>query len=80
LVDLCVVGDVAGENQRAVELGRELGEALLEALVLIGEGELGALAVAGLGNAVGDRMLGQKARDQNALVCKKSHVFSNGEC
>lgn len=33
LVDLRVVGDVAGKNQRAVELGGELGDAIQKAFV-----------------------------------------------
>ena len=42
-VDLGVVGDVAVEDEGRAELGGELGDALLEALALVAEGELGAL-------------------------------------
>jgi hypothetical protein len=61
-VDLRVVGDVAGEDQVAAELFGELGDAILEAFVLVGEGELCSFAMAGLGNAVGDGAVGDAGR------------------
>ena len=54
-LDLGVVGDVAVEHQLGAELGGEFGDALLEALALVAEGQLGAFAAAGAGDAVGDR-------------------------
>ena len=75
-VDLRVVGDVARENQFAVEFVSELADPLDKSFVLIGEGQLRAFAMAGFGDAVGDGMLGQHAGDENAFVCQKSHGFS----
>jgi hypothetical protein len=72
-VDLRVVGHVAVEDQRRAELGGELGDAVLEALALVAEGQFGALAVAGAGDAVGDGAVGQHAGDQQALAGEKAH-------
>ena len=82
-VDLGVVGDVAVEDQRRAELGGELGDALLEALALVAEGQLGAFAAAGPGDAVGDRAVRQHAGDEEALAGEKSHgtsAFARGRC
>ncbi len=72
--DLGVAGDVAGKRKTAAELARHLGDAVLEALVLVGERELGALAPGGLGDAVGDRAIGEQAGDQDALAGEKTHL------
>ena len=72
-VDLGVVGDVAVEHELRAELGGELGDPLLEALALVAEGQLGAFAAAGAGDAVGDRAVRQHAGDQEALAGEKSH-------
>ena len=81
LLYLGVVGDIAGEHQRTVKFCGEFGNPLEKAVVLVGECQFGAFAVASLGNAVCDGMLGQKPGNQNALVSKKSHVFSHiNEC
>ena len=53
-VDLRVVAHVAVEDQLGVEFGRELGDAVLETLADVAEGQFRALRVAGLGDAVGD--------------------------
>src|SRR5262249_17436023 len=45
-------------------------------IVLVGERELGALAVRGLGDAVGDRAVGEQAGDENALAGEKTHACS----
>ena len=76
------LGDVAVEDQRRAELGGELGDALLEALALVAEGELGAFAAAGLGDAVGDRAVREDAGDEEALAGEKSHggVFARRRC
>jgi hypothetical protein len=68
-----VVLHVEREQQRTVELRCELGDTLLEAFVLEGEGEFSALAMHRLGDAVGDRAIAQQARDQNAFTGEKSH-------
>src|SRR6266705_1100492 len=74
--DLGVVRDVAGKRKTAAELARHLGDAVLEALVLVGERELRALAPGGLGDAIGDRTVGEQARDQDALAREKTHLVS----
>ena len=45
---------------------RELGDALAEALAHVAEGQFGALAVAGAGDAVGDRAVRQHPGDEQA--------------
>jgi len=75
IVDLLVAGDVERNGDVAVEFGSEFLDAVFEAFVLVGERQLGAFAVAGLGNAVGNGMLGQQPGDQNLLVGEKAHVF-----
>ena len=71
--DLAVVGDVAVEHQRRPELGGELADAILEALALIAERELGALAAERARDAVGDRPVGEDARNEQALAGEKAH-------
>ena len=72
--DLGVARDVAGKRKAAAELARHAGDAILEALVLVRERELGALAPRGLGDAVGDRAVGEQAGDQDALAGEKAHL------
>ena len=57
---------------------RELADALLEALPLVAEGELGAFATAGLGDAVGDRPVRKDPGDQEAFAGEKSHARRPG--
>jgi len=73
LVDLLVAADVAVKDQFGVEVRGKLGDAVLEALANIAEGQLGTLCVAGLGNAVGNRAVGQHARDQQFFAREKTH-------
>ena len=46
---------------------------LPEALALVAEGQLGAFAAAGAGDAVGDRAVRQHAGDEKALAGEKTH-------
>jgi hypothetical protein len=62
LFDLRVVAHVAVEDQLRAEVGGEFGDAVLEALADVAEGELGALRMAGLGDAVGDGAVRQARR------------------
>ena len=75
-LDLRVVGDVEVEDELGAELGGVLGHALLEALSLVAERQLGAFAVAGPGDAVGDGAVVQDAGDQKALAGQESHAVS----
>ena len=52
------------------------GDALLEALALVAEGEFGAFAVAGACDAIGDRAVVQYARDEQAFAGEESHAVS----
>jgi hypothetical protein len=73
--DLFVAGDIERENQRAVEFGGKLVDAVDEALVLVGESQLCAFTMAGLGDAIGNGVLGQQTGDQNFLVGEKAHLM-----
>ena len=75
-VDLRVVGHVAVKDQGGVELGSKFSDAALEAFAHIAESQLGALFVAGLGNAIGDRAVGQNACDQQLFTGEKTHCCS----
>src|SRR5690606_1565488 len=74
-VDLLVVGDVAGKDRRRAELRGHLGDAVLETVVLVGEGGPRSLGRAGTGEAVGDRPVRQQAGDQDALAGEESHLW-----
>ena len=71
--DLGVVGHVAVEDEARAELGGEFTDhAFPKSLALVAEGELGALAVAGAGDAVGDRPIRQEAGDEEAACRRES--------
>ena len=71
-VDLRVVADVAVEHQLAAEFGRRIGDAVLEALADVGERQFRAFALAGFGDAVSDRAVGQQAGDQDFFALQES--------
>ena len=75
--DLGVIGDIARKAQLGIgtPAGGEFFDATLELLVLVGEGQLGAFAVHGRGDAGGDGQLAGDADDENALTGEKSHGF-----
>ena len=56
VVDIGIDAHIAGENQFAAEFIGKLGDAFLKTLVLEGKGQRGPFTMAGLGNAIGDRM------------------------
>ncbi len=66
--DLCVILDVKRKEQLAAEVCRHLGDTLLEALVLKGEGQFRAFAVHGLGDAVRDRTVAEQSSDEDSLA------------
>ena len=68
-----VLRHVARQHRHRPEFRGDPDDALLEVVVDIGEGERRALALAGLRDAVGDRAIGQNARDQNLLAGEKAH-------
>ena len=53
-VDLLVAADVAGKHQAGAEFRGEFGDAVLDALALVGEGQFGAFALACRSDAIGD--------------------------
>jgi hypothetical protein len=65
--DFRVARDFALQRELGTELLRHLGDAVLEALVLVGERDLGALAPRRPGDAVGDRAVGEHAGHQDLL-------------
>ena len=79
VVDLFVAGDIDLHSDVTAEFSGKFLDAVFETLGLVGEGELCAFTVAGLGDAIGDGVLGQQSGDQNLFVGKKAHVlFSLG--
>ena len=55
-IDLLIATDIAVEDQLRVELFGEFGDAVLEAITHIAEGQFGALALASLGDAPEERI------------------------
>ncbi len=68
-----IAGHFAGQRDRGAELFRHVLGALTEALVLVGEGDLRAFAPRHLGDAVGDRAVGEEPGDEDALAREQSH-------
>ena len=75
LVDLGVIAHVAVKDQFGVKVSGKLGDSFFKTFADIAESQLCALGVAGFGNAVGNRAVGQHARDQQFFACEKSHGF-----
>jgi hypothetical protein len=67
-------------SQSKISLSRSLrqfGDTVLESLADVAEGELRALFMAGLGDAVGDRAVAQHAGDQQFFAGKKAHEVAS---
>ena len=75
LFDLGVIGHIAGEAQlrTGAPAGSEFFNPAFQLFVLIGEGQFGALAVHGRGNAGGNGQFAGDANDEYALSAEKSH-------
>ncbi len=73
VVDLRVLGDVQRQHDVGVALLGGILDARLELVVLVGEGEFGALTEHRFGDAAGDRTLAGDTDDQGALAGQKSH-------
>src|SRR5258706_6938903 len=71
--DLGITRDVAGIHGAAIEVLRQVRDALPEAISNIGESQFGALAARRPGDAVGDRAVAEQARDENLLCGEESH-------
>ena len=69
------LGDVAMADDEPADLLGERLDPLLQRVALIGEGELGALRVAGLGDAPGDRPVVGDPHDQAALAAHETGGF-----
>ena len=69
------LGDVAMADHHAADLLRQRLDPLLERIALIGEGEFGALRMAGLGDAPGDRAVVGDPHDQAALAAHEARGF-----
>ena len=57
------------------EIGGKTGYAIFEYFVGLRESEFRAFTVAALGNAVGNRAVGNNTRDQNLFTLKKTHLI-----
>src|SRR5262245_14586804 len=73
-LDLGVARDLTGQREVRAELGGHLDDAILETIVLVGEGKLGAFAPRRLRDAVRDRAVGDYAGDQDSLSGEKRHA------
>ena len=77
--DLIVFGDVHFKADVAAEFFGKLNDTVVEAFADISKGELSTFAMAGSGDAVGDRTVRQHARDQKFLALQKSHDLFLGK-
>ncbi len=75
--NLRIVGDIDLIHHIAAKFGSEFLQTFLKSFALIGEGELRPLAMTGLGDAIGNRTVGQKTGDKNTLAGKKAHADSS---
>ena len=69
------LGDVAMADHAAADLLGQRLDPLLQGVALIGEGELGAVRMAGLGDAPGDRPVVGDPHDQAALAAHQTGGF-----
>ena len=74
--DLRIVGDVERQDDIAAQFGGRFLYPRKQLLVLVGEGQFGAFAVHGFGDAAGDRTLAGDSGDQCALALQETHVLS----
>ena len=77
-VDFGVACHVAGQEDFAAKFGAHFFDARFEFVVLVGEGEFGAFAVHGLGDAVGDGEVAGKAGDEDFFAAEEAHGFVLG--
>jgi hypothetical protein len=75
--DVGVARDVARQHRAGAEIGRELDDAVLEAVVDVGERERRAFALARARDAVRDRAVRQHARDEDPAVGEETHGYWN---
>ncbi len=66
------VGDVAMAGDMGADAFGERAHALFQRFALIGEGELGARVMGGLGDAPGDGSVVGDAHNQAALACQNA--------
>jgi hypothetical protein len=71
--DLRVLGHVHRQRDVAAALGGEFLDPLAQLVILVGEGEFGALPVHGLGDAGGDRAVARNTHHKCAFSSQKSH-------
>ena len=69
------IGHVAMAEHTRADLLRQRLDALLERIALIGEGNVGALGAAGLGDAPGQRPVVGDPQDQTALAAHETRGF-----
>ena len=65
------VGDIAMAEHLRADLLRQRLDALLQRVALVGEGNVGALGAAGLGDAPGERPVVGDPQDQAALAAHR---------
>ncbi len=70
-IDRCRLGDIAIADHDAADLLRQRFHAFSERVALVGESKLGAVRVAGLGDAPGERAAIGHTHDQTALAAHK---------
>ena len=67
-IDARIVRHVARQHDLRADLGGERLDALLDGVALIGEGDLGAIVMAGLGDPPSDRAVIRNAKHKPAFA------------
>ena len=75
----CPVNNVIPDFNDLVYRG-EFGDAVLETFANVGEGQFGAFAFAGLGDAVGDGTVRQQTSDEDFFTLQERHWDSDCNC
>jgi hypothetical protein len=74
-IDALGFGDVTITNHNAADIAGKRLDAFLERIALVGEGERGAVGVARLGDAPGERTMVGDPHDQATLAAQKPRNF-----
>ena len=71
--NLGIVAHITIKDQFRIEIGSKLRNSVFESFADITESQLGALCMTCLGNAIGNRSIGQDTRNKDFFAGKEAH-------